>query len=271
MKAYIEHLIEDTQDPITGRNLVREYLQARILESLQRSGAMIPLAFQGGTSLRFLYAIPRYSEDLDFSLERSDVDYNFRGYLQAIQDEFSKEGYSVDIRLNDKKTIHSAFIKFEDLLYEMGLSPHTDEILSVKIEVDTHPPAGAGVETTIIRRHVTLRLQHHDRASLLAGKLHALLQRPYVKGRDLYDLMWYLSDPDWPAPNLVLLQNALQQTGWDGPSPSQDNWQTILMEYFAKIDWERSQSDVKPFLENPNDITLLTQENFERLLGRTLS
>lgn len=87
----------------------------------------------------------------------------------------------------------------------------------MKFEVDTRPPAGAGLAITLIRRHVTLRLQHHDRASLLAGKLHAVLQRPYAKGRDLYALLWYLSDPGWPAPNLVLLNNALQQSGWPGP------------------------------------------------------
>ena len=73
--------------------------------------------------------------------------------------------------------------------------------------------------TTIVRRYQTLHLQHHDRATLLAGKLHAILQRPYPKGRDVNDLLWYLSDPAWPEPNLVMLNNALQQTGWDAPTP----------------------------------------------------
>ena len=67
--------------------------------------------------------------------------------------------------------------------------------------------------TTLIRRHITLRWQHHDQASLLAAKLHAVLQRPYPKGRGLYDLLWYLSDLGWPQPNLVLLANALEQSG----------------------------------------------------------
>jgi hypothetical protein len=89
--------------------------------------------------------------------------------------------------------------------------------LAVKIEVDTHPPQGAGLETSLVRLHVLLNLNHHDKASLLAGKLHDLLQRPYLKGRDLYDLIWYLSARDWPAPNLTLLNNALTQTGWAGP------------------------------------------------------
>lgn len=93
MKAYIEQLLRTAAGPINGRNLVREYLQARILESLQRAGAMVPLAFHGGTALRFLYAIPHYSEDLDFTLERAQSNYDFRAYLRVMQAEFEKEGY----------------------------------------------------------------------------------------------------------------------------------------------------------------------------------
>jgi predicted nucleotidyltransferase component of viral defense system len=267
MKAYIEQLLREVADSIAGRNLVREYLQARILEILQRAGAMVPLAFHGGTALRFLYSIPRYSEDLDFALEKSDESYNFRAYLRAIQDEFAKEGYQVAIKANDKKTVNSAYVRFTNLLYGMGLSAQRDEVLAVKLEVDTHPPAGAKLDTTLIRRHVTLRLQHHDRSSLLAGKLHALFQRRYVKGRDLYDLMWYLSDPDWPDPNFTLLHNALLQTGWDGSFPDEKDWRELLCQNLMRIDWRKAAGDVAPFLERSNEVALLTRENFERLLG----
>lgn len=268
MKAYIEHLLTDRPDPITGRNILREYLQARILEIMQRCGAMMPLAFHGGTSLRFLYALPRFSEDLDFTLENPDSRYEFRAYLRAIQDEFTREGYNLAVRIYDQKTVNTASIRFNDLLYDYRLSPHRDEVLAVKIEVDTNPPQGAGLNITIVRRHITLRLQHHDRSSLLAGKLHAFLQRPYVKGRDLYDLMWYLSDPDWPAPNLPLLVGALQQTGWDGQMPDEDNWKELIYEKLSAIDWGNSTLDVRPFLESPNEVDLLTRENFETLLNK---
>jgi hypothetical protein len=249
---------------------MREYLQARILECLQRLGAMVPLAFQGGTALRFLYAIPRFSEDLDFALEKPEAGYDFRGFLSEVRDEFVKEGYLLEIKANDKKTVNSAFVRFNHLLFEFGLSPQREEVLAVKIEVDTNPPAGAGLDTTLIRRHVTLRLQHHDQASLLAGKLHALFQRRYLKGRDLYDLLWYLSDPDWPAPNFTLLQNALRQTGWGGPIPDEKNWREILCQRLERIDWKKCVTDVKPFLEKSNETTLLTQDNFEMLLGCSL-
>jgi predicted nucleotidyltransferase component of viral defense system len=267
MKAYIEQLLREVADPVAGRNLVREYLQARILECLQRAGAMVPLAFHGGTALRFLYAIPRFSEDLDFALERPGAGYKFRDLLTDIRDEFVKEGYLLEIKANDQKTVNSAFVRFNHLLYEFGLSTQKTEVLAVKIEVDTLPPAGAMLETTLIRRHVTLRIQHHDRASLLAGKLHALFQRRYLKGRDLYDLLWYLSDPDWPDPNFTLLQNALRQTGWSEAIPDAKNWKEILCQRLEQVDWKKSILDVKPFIERPNDAGLLTRENLEKLLG----
>ena len=266
MKEYLADLIRTSPMQAQGRNVTREYLQARILGALQRAGAMIPLAFHGGTALRFLFASARYSEGLDFALERARDQYGFRSYLRAIQAEFTAEGYVVELKVNDRKVVHSAFIRFPGLLYELGLSPHRSEVFSVKIEVDTNPPAGAVLTTSLVRRHVTLQLQHHDRASLLAGKLHAILQRPCVKGRDLYDLLWFLSDPDWPAPNLILLNNALQQTGWQGEPLIEDNWREAVRQRLQAVRWDQVVSDVRPFLEPSTDPALLTQENLMRVL-----
>ncbi len=266
MKEYLSELVRGSPTPAQARNVTREYLQARILGSLQRAGAMIPLAFHGGTALRFLFASARYSEDLDFALEQTRTQYDFRAYLRAIRAEFAAEGYAVQLKVSDQKIVHSAFVRFPGLLHELGLSPHRDEVFSVKIKVDTNPPAGAVLATSVIRRHVTLQLQHHDRASLLAGKLHAILQRPYVKGRDLYDLLWYLSDPHWPAPNLTLLNNALQQTGWTGGPLTEDNWRKAVRSQLQTVAWERVVSDVRPFLEPGADPTLLTLENMTRVL-----
>lgn len=268
MKAYLAELVRAAPMPVNGRNLAREYLQARILGAMQRAGAMIPLAFHGGTALRFLYAIPRYSEDLDFALERAKEQYDFRAYLRAIQTEFTAEGYTVTFKVSDQRTVHSAFVRFVGLPYELGFSPHRDEILAVKIEVDTTPPAGAALATTLIRRHVILQLQHHDRASMLAGKLHALLQRPYTKGRDLYDLLWYLSDPDWPAPNLALLNNALHQTGWAGAEMTERSWRPVLASHLQRLNWDRVVDDVRPLLDTGADLDLLTLENMLQVVSR---
>jgi predicted nucleotidyltransferase component of viral defense system len=266
VKDYLAQIVHAAPAPVQGRNVAREYLQARILGALQRRGAMIPLAFHGGTALRFLYASARYSEDLDFALEQATGEYDFRGYLRAIHSAFTAEGYQVELKVSDRKTVHSAFVRFRGLLYELDLSPHPDEVLAVKIEVDTNPPAGAELTTTIVRRYVILQLQHHDRASLLAGKLHAILQRPYTKGRDVYDLLWYLSDPEWPEPNLTLLNNALQQTGWEAEPLTGDNWRRIVQSRLEAADWEQVVVDVRPFLEPTVDPGILHLENLMRAL-----
>jgi hypothetical protein len=267
MKERLVELARMAPTPLQARNALREYLQARILSAMQRAGAMIPLAFLGGTALRFLYAIPRYSEDLNFALERNRDSYDFRAYLRSIRADFEAEGYAVSLKVSDQKTVHSAFVRFAGLLYETGLSPHRDEVLAVKIEVDTNPPTGAGLATTVVRRHVLLQLQHHDRSSLLAGKLHALLQRPYTKGRDLYDLMWYTSDPTWPAPNLALLNDALQQTGWRGDILTPGNWRNVVADQLHRLDWDRALSDVSPLIETGADLHLLTLHNLLQLLN----
>jgi predicted nucleotidyltransferase component of viral defense system len=106
MKEYLAELVRQAPTPAQGRNQAREYLQARILAALQRAGAMIPLAFHGGTALRFLYAHGRYSEDLDFALEGDRQRYDFRCYLQAIRSELTPEGYLVELKVNDRKAVH---------------------------------------------------------------------------------------------------------------------------------------------------------------------
>lgn len=266
MKEYLAQIVHTAPAPVQGGNVAREYLQARILGALQRAGAMMPLAFHEGTALRFLFASARYSEDLDFALVQTAKAYDFGSYLQAIRTTFTAEGYQVELKVSDQKTVHSAFIRFRGLLNELGLSLHTDEVIAVKIEVDTNPPAGAGITTSIVRRYVILQLQHYDRASLLAGKLHALLQRPYTKGRDVYDLLWYLSDPAWPAPNLTLLNNYLQQTGWESEPLTGDNWRRIVRDHLKAVDWAQVVADVRPFLEPAADPGILQPENLMRVL-----
>ena len=265
MKDHLKQLVGG-HGPLRGRNIAREYLQARILGALQRAGAMTSLAFHGGTSLRFLFGLPRYSEDLDFALEGEPSRYDLRRHLRAIRAELSAEGYRVELRMREHRTVHSAFVRFPGTLYEIGLSPHPGQVLAVKIEVDSNPPAGAATDTTLVRRHETLRLFHHDRASLLAGKLHAVLQRPYTKGRDLYDLVWYLSDREWPPPNLSLLNAALRQAGWAGSEMTPRSWRRAVAERLDLLDWDRAGSDVRPFLERDEDIDLVDRNTVLRLL-----
>ena len=101
---------------------------------------------------------------------------------------------------------------------------------------------------------------------MLAGKLHALIQRPYVKGHDVYDLIWYLSDPAWPEPNLALLRASLEQTGMAETTGSVEDWRRLVADRINAMDWDRVTADVSPFLESSREIAMLTRENVLSLL-----
>ena len=148
MKEFLYQQVSQKKDPLQKTNLIREYLQARALQALQEQGAFLNWAFLGGTALRFLYGIPRYSEDLDFSLIDPERPCLFEDILRKVKAAFEKENYTVSIKISRQKAVRSAFIKFPELLFETGVSPHQSESLSIKLEVDTQPPAGAKTATT---------------------------------------------------------------------------------------------------------------------------
>jgi hypothetical protein len=266
MKDYLAQIIAEQPNDFMKRSIAREYLQARILQMLQEQGAFLNWAFAGGTALRFLFRMPRYSEDLDFSLADAKKEHRFAHFMNKIKAAFEGEGYAADIRIRDGDAVKSAFIKFRGLLFELGISPRRDQTLSIRVETDTNPPAGATMATTIIRRFVTLNLFHHDRSSLLSGKLHAVFSRAYLKGRDLFDLAWYLAERSWPEPNFPFLNNVLSQTGWSGPEVTRENWRDLVAEKLEEIKWDQAAKDVSPFLERSQDVKLITPENFRSLL-----
>ncbi len=266
MKDHLNELVAAA--PLRQKpGLAREYLQARILQALQDHGAFLAWTFHGGTALRFLHGLPRFSEDLDFSIRNGAPPVRFEPLARKVLGDLEAEAYAVELKAAGKDPVRSAFVKFPGLPHELGLSPHRGEVLSIKIEVDENPPAGAGTETTLVRRHVMLNLLHHDRPTLLAGKLHAVLARPYAKGRDLYDLLWYLSDPGWPPPNIPYLRNALIQTGWKGADVTESAWRGVVSIRLRELDWPRIVEDVRPFLERPEEADMLTRENLLRLAG----
>ncbi|MBA7477252.1 hypothetical protein ES707_12656 [subsurface metagenome] len=265
MKEYLRQLTNEQPNILLKRSVAREYLQTRILQSLQEEGAFLNIAFLGGTSLRFLYYLPRYSEDLDFSVLPSKK-IDFKRLLNKITIDLEREGYQIKIKESNKKTVTGAFIKFQSLLYDLDLSQHKDEVLSIKLEIDTNPPKGEVTTTTVVKKYIMLNLLHYDRASLFAGKMHAILSRNYTKGRDLFDLIWMLANPSWPLPNFIMLNNALAQTGWRYEEINNSNWKKILIGHISKINWKRVIADVSPFLEREADKKFITYDNCTSLI-----
>ncbi len=266
MKDYCLELVSKQTSANGKLNVMREYLQAYILKCMHEYGMFRFTAFLGGTALRFLYGLGRYSEDLDFSLARQESGYSFAKSLSQMKKDLIAAGFVVEVTYNDEKVVNHAFFKFSGLLYETGLSPLKSQKFSIKLEIDTNPPQGAGLQTLIINKYFPVSFLAHDLESLFAGKLHAVLSREYVKGRDYFDLGWYLSKWKDLNPNLNLLANALHQTKWKEVVPTKDTWRQVVYKTVYKIDWNTVKKDVENFLENQADLTVFTKENVLGLL-----
>lgn len=269
MRDRAVELVKSRPEGVDGLNLLREYLQSRILGAMQEAGAMVPLAFMDGTALRFLYRQPRFSEDLDFTLERDGSVFDIRRLAEKVKRQLQREGYELTSGLRQVGAVERATFGFVGLPYEAGLSHHEAESLKILLEVDTNPPAGATLAVTVVDRFGPLRLQHHDLSSLFAGKITAVVARPYTKGRDLYDLMWYLTREPAVEPNRVLLANALAQTAPDAVALAEDDWREALRVRLATVDWLDARRDVERFLEQPRDLELIEPATFEQLLARS--
>ncbi len=265
MKDYALEIVSEQKGVNAKLNILREYLQAYILRIMSDFGVFNTTAFVGGTALRFLYGLPRFSEDLDFST-RAEKDYSFLDLISKIKKELILTGYDVSLSYNDKKTVQHAFVKFSELTYEAKISPVKSQKLSIKIEIDTNSPQGAFLKTKVVNKYFPLAFLSYDITSLFSGKLHALLSREYTKGRDFYDLGWYLSKWNDLSPNIKLLQNALLQTGYKAQLPDGKNWKRILKQAVEKIDWDKVEKDVRNFLENPKDLDVFTKKNILSLI-----
>lgn len=265
MKDYVLELVSQKDGYNAKLNTMREYLQAYILRVMHDQGLFRSTAFLGGTALRFLYGLPRFSEDLDFSSAGKQV-VPFAALLKKIISELSAAGYEISAAYKDKKTVNSAFIKFSGLMFEARLSPLKSQKFSIKIEIDSRPPEGAVLITEIVNKFFPISFLSYDIKSLFAGKLHALLSRKYTKGRDYFDLGWYLSKWKGIEPNFEQFRNALKQTGWSRDFPEENNWRDLIYKVIEKVDWEKVKQDVENFLENPSDLNIFTKENILHLL-----
>ncbi|MBN1577436.1 MAG: nucleotidyl transferase AbiEii/AbiGii toxin family protein [Chitinispirillaceae bacterium] len=250
-------------------NRLREYLQWLVLRSVDLRDFRKHLAFVGGTALRIVYGINRFSEDLDYSLIPGHT-LSFRELTEKIQEDLVRLGLACShAHVRDEKAVWSCFFRFSDLLYPLGLSANPAQKLSVKVEIDANPPEGGQVAEHFHNGPIMFSVNHHDLPSLFAGKLHALFFRPYVKGRDYYDLMFFLTRK--VGFNLELLHNAARQTNPGANIDSVEKVMALLKNRIEKADAALTSDDLVPFLLQPEEIRYLTAPNFKSALEQNFA
>ncbi|MEI7482229.1 MAG: nucleotidyl transferase AbiEii/AbiGii toxin family protein [Elusimicrobiota bacterium] len=256
----IEALKQETAagvSPEEKGNRAREFLQILALKSLSDQGAFSNVAFIGGTALRVLYGVRRFSEDLDFSITNLKG-YDFKGLCGGLERTFRLNGLTVKLDKENKKTVNSVFLSFPGLPKALGLSGHKEEKLSIKIEVDTNPPAGWQTQRAIVNKTYLFDILHYDLSSMFAGKLHACFYRKFTKGRDIYDLFWYLGRKS--RPNLVMLNNAIAQSQGKSPGITERNLTEFMLNGIARVDLSAAKKDVEKFLEDKSELKLFNAE-----------
>lgn len=239
-------------------NRAREFLQVLALKSLSDQGAFSRVAFIGGTALRIIFGVRRFSEDLDFSIVRPSG-YHFNDLCAGLVTAFRLNGLHVELDKKNEKTVNSAFLSFPGLPYALGLSGHRGEKLSIKIEIDVRPPAGWKTQTSILNKTYLFNVAHYDLPSMFAGKLHACFYRKYTKGRDIYDLFWYLSKKVYP--NLKLLNNAIAQSQGKNPGITASNLKEFMLRGRDRIDLNAARKDVERFLEDKSELRLFNPDS----------
>jgi predicted nucleotidyltransferase component of viral defense system len=235
---------------------LKEIFQEIALAGLSRTDFFKQAAFQGGTALRIFYSLQRFSEDLDFLLKRSNPSFQLAPYLHALKEEFQTYGITITVQDRSKadQNVRKAFLK-EDSIGKVLTLKHfpadrKPKSLRVKLEVDSNPPQGGGFETKYLDFPFPFPVTVQDTPSLFAGKSHALLCREYVKGRDWYDFVWYVSRKT-PI-NFEFLTSACRQVGsWQETRFIVDKeWYLKEMEKKIKsIDWQAAKEDVIRFLK----------------------
>ncbi len=257
MKSEAIRIATEAGSPTVAYLKLREYLQHAILRVLFEQKDLHNLIFHRGTALRIIHNLNRFSEDLDFHLKIPSNDFPFTPVITRLRKNLGLQGYLTSEPMVKEKTVRSTFIKFEGLLFECGLSPNEREKLSIKLEVDANPPAGWHFEQNLINEYFPFSLIHHDIPSFLSGKFHALLQRPYTKGRDFYDIVFLLSRWKDLQPNIPYLQNALKQTNYSGEPINQNTWKGVIGDYARGLNWDHIRDDIRPFLISDADNNLL--------------
>ncbi|KKN82517.1 hypothetical protein LCGC14_0308130 [marine sediment metagenome] len=270
-------------DPQNEEEIVaalREIMQEITLAGLSRTDFFEKAAFYGGTALRIFYGLDRYSEDLDFSLLKPDSDFSIEPYFKAILDEFKSLGLTVSIK-EKKKTkqtaIDSAFLKaetiwqeivLEDIIKETGV--RSNKTLKIKIEVDRQPPLNFSTEEKLLLRPFSFYVKCFTRSSLFAGKMHALLFRKWlnrVKGRDWYDLEWYIKK-GIPLDVHHFLTRAIDTNDWQDTNITDEQIIELLAAKIKSVSFSSIKADVVRFIPNDDVLTIWSPTYFKDLIAQ---
>ena len=261
------------------KNALKEIVQEIALLGLFRGNFYTKAAFYGGTALRIFYGLDRFSEDLDFSLYEPDFNFDLNRYLKFIETELGAYGFEMKAeqkkKTNDSE-IMSAFIKGNTVTNMLKITPdkfnrlpiNRNEQLKIKLEVDINPPKYGEYEVKYLLNPIPFSVKLFSESSLFAGKLHALLCRAWktrVKGRDLYDYVWYLSKS---APlNLKHLEARMQQSGHlkENINLTKELLSSMLQERFSEIDYSQAKQDVIPFIKDSEKLQLWSEEFFQNI------
>ena len=250
------------------RNAINEVMQEIALAGLYRGGFFDKAAFYGGTCLRIFYGLPRFSEDMDFSLTEKNVEFNIENYFPAVIEEFKASGRDVLITKKEKKVqtkVESAFLKDNTELYDLSFK--TEKEIKIKIEVDTDPPLGFSTEQKLSLMPFSFMTRCFTLPDLYAGKMHALIFRSYknrVKGRDWYDFEWYVRHDV----SLDFAHFQIRAKEFNGLDIDKEEFIKMLKEKIGTTDINVVKRDVMPFIQNPAELDIWSNDYFLQLADR---
>lgn len=247
------------------RNATFEVNQQVILAGLYNGGFFDVAAFYGGTCLRIFHGLQRFSEDMDFSLLAPNDDFDFTKYFRPIIDEFAMVGREVEIKKKEKKNfgkVQSAFLKDNTDVYDVTFQ--TEKTIKIKIEVDTQPPLKFKTEQKLLLTPESFMTRCFTLPDLFAGKMHALIYRAWknrVKGRDWYDFEWYVRH-GVPLSFTHLHERAYE---FNQEDITKDTFFEKLKERLATADINQVKADVLPFVRNPKELEIWSNDYFLQL------
>lgn len=265
-----------------AKDALREIMQEITLAGLNRAGFFEKAAFYGGTALRIFYGLDRFSEDLDFSLLAVDPDFSLEKYQDAIINEFAALGMQVSISEKQKtvkSNINSAFLKSETIWKELvleGVIPQNGlkEVASIKIkiEVDTAPPLGFSTEEKLLLKPFSFYVKCLSLPDLFAGKMHALLFRKWgtnVKGRDWYDMEWYIKK-GYPLNLDHFLLRAIDSGDWKIETINEEEFRKLLSEKIESVKMDFVKADISRFIKNPKVLEIWSPSYFHDLSAKLI-